>query len=82
MLAGTKMLKLSNFASRRFFSSSFVLSKNISSKNNNSRLHNLLVNMPKEEAHLKDVRKRRMEKRTKRFLVQPANIYWQVQLIR
>jgi hypothetical protein len=76
------MLKLSNLASRRFFSSSFVLSKNISSKNNNSRLHNLLANMPKEEVHLKDVRKMRMEKRTKRFLVQPANIYWQVQLIR
>eukprot|EP00090_Calanus_glacialis_P004185 TRINITY_DN13097_c0_g1_i2.p1 TRINITY_DN13097_c0_g1~~TRINITY_DN13097_c0_g1_i2.p1 ORF type:complete len:896 (-),score=340.30 TRINITY_DN13097_c0_g1_i2:90-2777(-) len=72
------MLKLSNLASRRFFSSSFVLSKNISSKNNNSRLHNLLANMPKEEVHLKDVRKMRMEKRTKRFLVQPANIYWQV----
>eukprot|EP00092_Neocalanus_flemingeri_P001499 GFUD01001600.1.p1 GENE.GFUD01001600.1~~GFUD01001600.1.p1 ORF type:complete len:865 (+),score=362.31 GFUD01001600.1:341-2935(+) len=34
--------------------------------------------MPKEEAHLKDIRQMRMVKRTKRFSVQPTNIYWQV----
>ena len=78
-----KMLKLSNLLSRRFLSSSCVLSKNISNKDISSRLHDLLSNMPnQEEVQLKDVRKVRMEKRTKRFLVQPTNISWQVILIK
>ena len=77
------MLKLSNLLSSRFVSSSCVLSKNISNKDISSRLHDLLSNMPnQEEAKLKDVRKVRMEKRTKRFLVQPTNISWQVNLIK
>ena len=77
------MLKLSNLLSRRFLSSSCVLSKNISNKDISSRLHDLLSNMPnQEEVQLKDVRKVRMEKRTKRFLVQPTNISWQVILIK
>ena len=77
------MLKLSNLLSRRFLSSSCVLSKNISNKDISSRLHDLLSNMPnQEEVQLKDVRKVRMEKRTKRFLVQPTNISWQVNLIK
>ena len=77
------MLKLSNLLSRRFLSSCCVLSKNISNKDISSRLHDLLSNMPnQEEVQLKDVRKVRMEKRTKRFLVQPTNISWQVNLIK
>ena len=77
------MYKLSNLLSRRFLSSSCVLSKNISNKDISSRLHDLLSNMPnQEEVELKDVRKVRMEKRTKRFLVQPTNISWQVNLIK
>ena len=77
------MLKLSNLLSRRFLSSSCVLSRNISNKDISSRLHNLLSNMSNQkEVQLEDVRKVRMKKRTKRFLVQPTNIYWQVNLIR
>ena len=76
------MLKLSNLLSRRFLSSSCVLSRNISNKDISSRLHNLLSNMPnQEEVQLKDVSKMRMKKRTKRFLVQPTNIYWQVHIL-
>ena len=60
-----------------------MLSRNISNKDISSRLHNLLSNMPNQkEVQLEDVRKVRMKKRTKRFLVQPTNIYWQVNLIR
>ena len=60
-------------------SSSCVLSRKISNKDISARLHDLLSNMPnQEEVQLKDVRKLRMEKRTKRFPVQPTNISWQV----
>jgi len=74
------MLKLCALATNRHFSSSSVLSKYVKNKNKNinNRLHDLLSNMPKEEGHLKDIRKGRMEKRTKRFLTQPSNICWQV----
>jgi hypothetical protein len=65
----------------RHFSSSSVLGKNIRNNNINTSVHDLLSNMPKEEVHLKDIRKMRMEKRTKRFLVQPTNIYRQVLFI-
>ena len=34
--------------------------------------------MPKEEPHLRDLREKRVDKRSKRFLAQPANISWQV----
>ena len=61
-----------------------MLSRNIGNKDISSRLHDLPFNMPnQEEVQLKDVRKMRMEKswkRTKRFLVQPTNICWQVNL--
>jgi len=70
------MLKVSHLAKSRSFSScSAWYSK---SDNLNSRLYYLLSNMPKEEPHLEDIRKVRMEKRTKRFLVQPSHIHWQV----
>ena len=79
-----QMFKLSNLLNNRFMSSSCVLSRNIGNKDISSRLHDLLFNMPnQEEVQLKDVRKMRMEKswkRTKRFLVQPTNICWQVNL--
>jgi len=85
------MLKLISLSSNRknFFSSSSVFSKKY--KKNNKILINqlekghtklkandLLAIMPKEEAHLGNIRKMRMEKRTKRFLVQPSTVYWQV----
>lgn len=73
------MLKLSALSSyRRYLSSSCVLAKYVKNKNINTRLTDLLNKMPKEEAHLKDIRQMRMVKRTKRFSVQPTNIYWQV----
>jgi len=85
------MLKLVSFnSSKRLFSSSFFIrekyrnsnSKVFMQKNNkkktNLKAHELLAIMPKEEAHLEDIRKMRMEKRTKRFLVQPNTVYWQV----
>jgi len=43
-----------------------------------SRLDHLLANMPKEEPHLKDLKEKRMAKRSARALSQPANITWQV----
>ena len=81
------MLKLISLSSNRknFFSSSSVFSKKY--KKNNKVLINqlekghtklkandLLAIMPKEEAHLGNIRKMRMEKRTKRFLVQPSTV--------
>ena len=88
------MLKLVSFnSSKRLFSSSFFIrekyrnsnSKVFMQKNNkkktNLKAHELLAIMPKEEAHLEDIRKMRMEKRTKRFLVQPNTVYWQVRII-
>ena len=56
------MLKLCNFVTIIHFS------KNIRNKNINTRLHDMLSNRPKEEVHLKDIRKMRMEKRTKHLL--------------
>ena len=43
-----------------------------------SRLDHLLANMPKEEPHLKELKEKRMAKRSARALTQPANITWQV----
>ena len=43
-----------------------------------SRLDHLLANMPKEEPHLKELKEKRMAKRSARALSQPANITWQV----
>ena len=86
-----KMLKFVSFNnSKRFFSSSScirekyrkkdnkVFMQKIDKKNTNLKAHELLAIMPKEEPHLDDIRKMRMEKRTKRFLVQPNTVYWQV----
>ena len=69
------MLKLSSLVFRRLFNSSSILSNN---KKNYLRLREPLINMPKEEAHLRDIKKMRMEKRSKRFLVQPNSVNWQV----
>ena len=43
-----------------------------------SRLDHLLANMPKEEPHLKELKEKRMAKRSARAVSQPANITWQV----
>ena len=71
------MLKLSSLVYRRLFNGSSILSNN---KKNNLRLQEPLINMPKEEAHLRDIKKMRIEKRSKRFLVQPNSVNWQVTL--
>jgi len=47
-------------------------------KLNSEILRDLIYKMPKEEPHLRDIRKQRMEKRKKRITTQPATVYWQV----
>lgn len=41
-------------------------------------LTDLLITMPKEEVHLADLKVKRMAKRSKRSLAQPARVHWQV----
>jgi ribonuclease Z len=41
-------------------------------------LDSLLFEMPKEEPHLRELKQKRMVKRSKRALTQPASIAWQV----
>ena len=71
---------LSNATTRqvRSFSVSHLCFRSKSNKAHRSKLSDLLFVMPKEEPQLKDIRKLRMEKRTKRFSTQPSTIYWQV----
>ena len=71
---------LSNVTNRHVisFSVSHQYFRIKSNKAYRSKLSDLLFVMPKEEPHLKDIRKLRMEKRTKRFSTQPSTIYWQV----
>ena len=72
------MLKLHSLVNRRLFGTSIVLNKSKKSKKNKPGLLELLASMPKEEATLEVIRKMRVEKRTKRSLVQPSVVYWQV----